>query len=218
MPPPTVSGTNSFPAVSETMLRMVCLASSDAEMSRNVISSAPWSSYSVASSGGYPTSLRPLKLIPLTTFPSFTSRQGMILLVSMVSDPDLRTVLRAELRVPDLHRLLEGPSHRLESGLHEVVVVESPHLQDVEGDPGGHGEAPHEVQIERIGTVHIGIGPVHQVERGGDHCIVHDYCGSCHPLDGPSVHGLGERLPQGDGHILDDVVVVVPVGLQDEVE
>ena len=44
IPPPTVRGTNSFPAVSETMSSMVCLVSREAVMSRNVISSAPWSS------------------------------------------------------------------------------------------------------------------------------------------------------------------------------
>ena len=63
----------------------ILLTSMDAVMSRNVTSSAPCSSYSFARSGGCPTSLRFLKLIPLTTFPSLTSRQGMILLASITS-------------------------------------------------------------------------------------------------------------------------------------
>ena len=85
IPPPTASGTVRFFAVSETTSSMVCLASSDAEMSRKVISSAPCLSYSTASSEGFPTSLRPLKLMPLTTLPFFMSRQGIILFANIAA-------------------------------------------------------------------------------------------------------------------------------------
>jgi hypothetical protein len=98
------------------------------------------------------------------------------------------------------------------------VVVEPADDQDVQSDAGGHGEAPHEVQVEGVGAVDLGIGAVHEIQRDLDHGIVHDDRGGGHPLDGPAVHGLDHGLADGDGRILDEVVVVVPSRLHGDVE
>ena len=59
---------------SSRMPRFSC----DAVISRKQSSSAPALSYSIACSTGSPASRRSTKLTPLTTRPSFTSRQGMM--------------------------------------------------------------------------------------------------------------------------------------------
>ena len=60
---------------------MVSLLSELAVISKKAISSAPSSLYLFATSTGAPASRSDLKLIPLTTLPLLTSRQGIILLV-----------------------------------------------------------------------------------------------------------------------------------------
>ena len=77
MPPPTVKGMNTFSATFSARDTTVGRSSLEAVMSRNTSSSAPWQSYSVASSTGSPASRIPTKLIPLTTLPSLMSRHGM---------------------------------------------------------------------------------------------------------------------------------------------
>src|SRR5262249_44824726 len=52
---------------------------------RNTSSSAPWLSYATAASTGSPASRRFTNWTPLTTRPSFTSRQGITRLASMLS-------------------------------------------------------------------------------------------------------------------------------------
>ena len=88
IPPPTVRGTNTSPAVRSTTSIIVFLFSWEAVMSRNVISSAPSSPYLPAASTGSPASLRLTKRTPFTTLPSFTSRHGIILLQTIY--PNLR--------------------------------------------------------------------------------------------------------------------------------
>ena len=83
MPPPTVRGIDTSAAVFSTTSIMVFLSSWDAVMSRKTSSSAPCSSYALAHSTGSPASLSWTKLMPFTTRPSFTSRHGMMRLVSI---------------------------------------------------------------------------------------------------------------------------------------
>src|SRR6185436_9020019 len=52
-------------------------------MSRKQSSSAPAASYAIAASTGSPASRKLTKLTPLTTRPSFTSRQGMTRTLNM---------------------------------------------------------------------------------------------------------------------------------------
>src|SRR5690606_15444979 len=82
-PPPTVSGMKQASAVRATTSRMVPRFSEEAVMSRKHSSSAPAASYTLACSTGSPASTRSTNCTPLTTRPSFTSRQGMMRLVSM---------------------------------------------------------------------------------------------------------------------------------------
>ncbi len=77
-PPPTVSGRNTRSAVMRTTSIMVLRPSEEAVMSRKQISSAPWRSYSVATSTGSPASRSSTKRTPFFTRPASTSRQGMI--------------------------------------------------------------------------------------------------------------------------------------------
>src|SRR5256885_48839 len=76
-PPPTVSGMKQASAVRRTTSSMVPRFSWVAVMSRKHNSSAPAASYAIAASTGSPASRRSTKLTPLTTLPSFTSRQGI---------------------------------------------------------------------------------------------------------------------------------------------
>src|SRR5438270_11354746 len=63
-------------------------------MSRKQSSSAPAASYAIALSTGSPASRRLTKLTPLTTRPSFTSRQGMTRDLSMRAVLDQRQCFR----------------------------------------------------------------------------------------------------------------------------
>ena len=83
MPPPTVSGMNTASDVLRTTSSMISRSSWLAVISRNTSSSAPSPSYRVATSTGSPASCRLRKLMPFTTRPPWTSRQGMIRLASM---------------------------------------------------------------------------------------------------------------------------------------
>src|SRR5690242_21776467 len=64
-------------------------------MSRKHNSSAPAASYAIAASTGSPASLKLTKLMPLTTRPSFTSRQGMTRIFSMTQRVTLRRLAPA---------------------------------------------------------------------------------------------------------------------------
>ena len=65
---------------------MVFLSSEDAVISKKTSSSAPCASYAIAHSTGSPASRRFKNLVPLTTLPFVTSRQGIILFVNPDSD------------------------------------------------------------------------------------------------------------------------------------
>ena len=78
---------NTCSAVAETISIVVARPSWEAEMSRNVSSSAPSASYRFASSTGSPASRRPWKLTPLTTRPPSTSRQGMTRMARLMPRP-----------------------------------------------------------------------------------------------------------------------------------
>src|SRR5260370_21045072 len=82
-PPPTVTGMRTCSAVRRTTSSMVLRRSYEAVMSRKTSSSAPSALYCAASSTGSPASRRFTKLMPLTTRPSFTSRQGIMRRVSI---------------------------------------------------------------------------------------------------------------------------------------
>lgn len=83
IPPPTVKGMNRVFAIFLTRSMRIPRLSELAVMSRKTSSSAPSSLYFLPSSMGSPASFRSTKLVPLTTRPSLTSRQGMIRLLSM---------------------------------------------------------------------------------------------------------------------------------------
>ena len=83
IPPPTVNGMKISSATRRTMSSMIARPSWLAEMSRNTSSSAPCSSYRRATSTGSPASRSPTKLVPFTTRPRSTSRQGMIRFVNI---------------------------------------------------------------------------------------------------------------------------------------
>src|SRR5215213_4951266 len=68
---------NTSSAVRRARSTIVSRPSWDAVMSRKTSSSAPSASYFVASSTGSPASRMSTKLVPLTTRPLSTSRQGM---------------------------------------------------------------------------------------------------------------------------------------------
>src|SRR6476469_9930455 len=94
-PPPTVSGMKQASAVRRTTSSMVPRFSWVAVMSRKHNSSAPAASYAIAASTGSPASRRSTKLTPLTTLPSFTSRQGITRTLN------IRILLRRGARVTD---------------------------------------------------------------------------------------------------------------------
>src|SRR5262245_11169589 len=82
-PPPTVNGMLMLSATRRTMSVTIWRRSDEAVISRNTNSSAPSSEYRSPHSTGSPASRRFTKLMPFTTRPSFTSRQGMMRLASM---------------------------------------------------------------------------------------------------------------------------------------
>ncbi len=82
-PPPTVSGMNTVSAVRRDDVeedRPLLERGGDVE-ERELV--RPFVVVAAAISTGSPASRRPTKLTPLTTRPSFTSRQGMIRRVSI---------------------------------------------------------------------------------------------------------------------------------------
>nr|CAB57703.1 hypothetical protein [Saccharolobus solfataricus P2] len=85
IPPPTVKGMDNTLAVSLMTLYNAFLASIVAVISKKTISSAPSSSYRLARLTGSPFNWRLRKFTPLTTLPSFTSRQAIILFVVILS-------------------------------------------------------------------------------------------------------------------------------------
>ena len=84
IPPPTVKGMNTLSATARTISTIILRASLEAVISSSTNSSAPSLSYSLAHSTGSPASRRLTKLVPFTTRPSLTSRQGIILLAYII--------------------------------------------------------------------------------------------------------------------------------------
>ena len=82
-PPPTVRGIKTFSAVRLTTSKIIFLFSALAVISKNTSSSASSSSYLLETLTGSPASLSSKNFTPFTTRPSLTSRQGIILLVSI---------------------------------------------------------------------------------------------------------------------------------------
>ena len=85
MPPPTVKGMLMASATFFTSSVSVFLCSTVAVISRNTSSSAPSSTYRLASSTASPASRSPTKFTPFTVRPSLMSRQGIILFFSIGS-------------------------------------------------------------------------------------------------------------------------------------
>ena len=83
MPPPTVKGMLILAATFLTSSVNVLRPSCEAVISKYTNSSAPSRLYCAPSSTGSPASRKFTKLIPLTVFPSFMSKQGTILLASI---------------------------------------------------------------------------------------------------------------------------------------
>src|SRR5437667_7819590 len=79
-------------AVRRTTSSMIARASCEAVMSRKTSSSAPCVSYASAASTGSPASRRSTKRTPLTTRPSFTSRQGITRLANIIGTSAVRPV------------------------------------------------------------------------------------------------------------------------------
>src|SRR5262249_6301758 len=94
-PPPTVNGMKTRSATRRTMSATISRRSDEAVMSRKTNSSAPSLSYLAPCSTGSPASTRLTKLMPLTTRPRSTSRQGMMRLAS-IFDRGLRQGLATE--------------------------------------------------------------------------------------------------------------------------
>ena len=88
IPPPTVSGIKTCSAVRRTTSSVVSRSSLLAEISRKVNSSQPSAPYTLAISTGSPASTKLVKLTPLTTRPSVTSKQGIIRIESVICAPD----------------------------------------------------------------------------------------------------------------------------------
>ena len=84
IPPPTVRGIKHFSAVLFTTSNKIDLFSWLAVISRKHSSSAPALSYALAASTGSPASTKLTKFTPLTTRPFLTSKQGMILVLSIL--------------------------------------------------------------------------------------------------------------------------------------
>ena len=85
IPPPTVNGTNNPSAVRFTVSSSVPRPSCVAVMSSSTISSAPPRACRCASSAGSPASTISTNCTPFTTRPPRTSRQAIILFVSIAS-------------------------------------------------------------------------------------------------------------------------------------
>src|SRR5271165_6074746 len=113
-------------------------------MSRKQSSSAPAVSYSAACSTGSPASRSDTKLTPLTTRPSFTSRQGMTRNFSMV--PLLRIGARQHGKLL-VHRmgsratLLCSVRHQCQClpGLHAAIVEGTADDDALDSGPRGGG-------------------------------------------------------------------------------
>jgi hypothetical protein len=84
-PPPTVKGIKTSSATRSTTLNILLRPSCDAVISKKVISSAPSSSYFWAISTGSPASIISTKFVPFTTLPLSTSKQGIILLATLIN-------------------------------------------------------------------------------------------------------------------------------------
>src|SRR3569623_2129499 len=132
MPPPTVSGMNTWPATSSTMCTMESRSSWLAEMSRNTSSSAPCSSKRRAISTGLPASRMPTNFTPLTTRPLSTSRQGMMRLARhmLILSQLIRELLRLdEVETAFVQRAANHRAHHpVALGLTEMAdIVERAH-------------------------------------------------------------------------------------------
>lgn len=127
-------------------------------------------------------------------------------------------ILGAQQRRPRAGGLTETLAEGLELCLDEVVLVEPPELGDVQGESGGHGEAAEEVVVERVGAVDVRVRAVYQVKRHKHEGVIHRQDAGCSAFHGVSAERLPEGGPQGDGGVLDHVVVVVAVRAERQVE
>src|SRR3954452_1830957 len=121
IPPPIVNGMKTLSAVRRASSTIVSRLSCEAVMSRKTSSSAPPASERSASPTGSPASRMSTKLVPLTTRPLSTSRQGMTRLSSM----------RVAALAQDLHRLGDGEAALVErlAGDHARQVHEAQLLE-----------------------------------------------------------------------------------------
>ena len=85
MPPPTVKGIKTCSAVRRTISNVVSRPDELAEISKKVNSSTPSVSYNAAISTGSPASTKSVKLTPLTTRPSLTSRHAIMRTESVIA-------------------------------------------------------------------------------------------------------------------------------------
>ncbi len=86
IPPPTVNGIFMFFEISKAKLDNVFLLSFVAVMSRKTNSSAPSFEYNFANSTGSPASIKLRKLTPLTVLLLSISKQGIILLATILNN------------------------------------------------------------------------------------------------------------------------------------
>src|SRR5438094_824470 len=136
------------------------------------ISPAPSASYSSASKTGSPASRRSTKPVPLTTRPSITSRQAMILLVS-ITHPQRYRSFRAE-RVSGIdQRVTERQPERLEGGFYNVMAVASAQHEDVDRRPRLVAERSHPVIVKTARQRSLVIRSSADIDRHLHQSIVH---------------------------------------------
>src|SRR5580704_5182964 len=140
-PPPTVSGMKQASAVRCTTSSMMPRFSWLAVMSRKVSSSAPASSKAMAAATGSPASRRLTKLTPLTTRPSFTSRQGMTRTLNIA-------LLRFLPPAPPPNERDDAGNHqpdrekrRGQRDCHESEIADEDHDRECVGEIGPHEQA-----------------------------------------------------------------------------
>src|SRR4051812_11311431 len=150
MPPPIVKGMKTSCAVRRARSTIVSRCSCEAVMSRKTSSSPPSASYRAASSTGSPASRMSTKLVPLTTRPLSTSRQGMTRL------SNTRAVLQDLLRILDCEPLfvksLAGDHTRQ---VHEPQLLQGAQIVE-RRDPARVDEAPADRLRDRAHLVEVG--------------------------------------------------------------
>src|SRR2546423_4957839 len=171
---------------------MVSRFSCDAVMSRNTSSSPPSCSYRIASSTGSPASRIFTKLVPFTTRPLSTSRQGMTRLSS--------TPVRLGLPPPRAH-------HQRREAHGVTVVPESVEVLHVAVfEQPGSDHPGRELVDQQLPLRHAELAIRLDLDRDGVGAHVLEPCALKHPRQPPAqlrvIAVRGEEGPQRAHHLL----------------